>query len=197
MNTLKCCRSRIIELSSVAQLTVALSVVLIIACIVLPVTANAVQGERLVVLPFEMVDNTPVPGGDERNQEMLDKITRFIAQRIEQEGLFEVIPQNQVNEAVSAAQLGTYIHTCNRCEYDLAKQVGGDKVMIGWIYKMSMLILTMHIEIKTVASEKTLISKAYDFRGDNEKAWRRAAQYMVRDMAEKFQAQSLLTRPLN
>jgi hypothetical protein len=70
------------------------------------------------------------------------------------------------------------------CEYDLAKKVEGDKVMTGWIYKMSILVLTMHIEVKDVKSEKTIISKAYDFRGDNEKAWLRAAKYMVRDLGE-------------
>jgi hypothetical protein len=56
--------------------------------------------------------------------------------------------------------------------------------MTGWIYKMSILVLTMHIQVKDVKSEKTLIRKAYDFRGDNEKAWLRAAKYMVRDLGE-------------
>jgi hypothetical protein len=95
-----------------------------------------------------------------------------------------VVPQAEINKAVNDAQLGTYIHTCNQCEYDLAKTVNGDKVMVGWIYKMSILVLTLHIEVKDVESEKTLISKAYDFRGDNEKAWLRAAKYMVRDLGE-------------
>jgi hypothetical protein len=92
------------------------------------------------------------------------------------------VSQDEVNEVVDAAQLGTDIHNCNRCEYDLALALDADKVMIGWIYKMSILILTMHIEVKDVASGKTLISKAYDFRGDNEKAWLRAGKYMVRDL---------------
>jgi hypothetical protein len=95
---------------------------------VMPIAAMSKQNERLVVLPFEIVDN----------------------------------------------------------EYDLARKVGGDKVMIGWIHKMSILVLTMHIKVKDVASEKTIISKAYDFRGDNEKAWLRAARYMVRDLGEKM-----------
>jgi len=160
------------------------NLLLIIVCLVSPAWANAAPGERLVVLPFEIVDNTPVPGGDDRNEKMLDTITRFIARNIKEAGLFDVVSQAEVNEAVSAARLGTYIHTCNHCEYDLAKKVAGDKVMTGWIYKMSVLVLTLHIEVKDVAGEKTLISKAYDFRGDNEKAWLRAAKYMVRDLAE-------------
>lgn len=187
MNTSKCCRLSIIEFSSTAHWAVALILCLITAGIFTPAISNAAQGERLVVLPFEIVDNIPVPGGDERNEAMLEKLTHFIGQMIDEAGLFEVVSQSEVNGVVSAARLGTYIHTCNQCEYDLAKQVDGDKVMIGWIYKMSMLILTMHIEIKDVASGQTLISKAYDFRGDNEKAWLRAAKYMVRDLGEMMQ----------
>ncbi|MGD8912437.1 MAG: DUF2380 domain-containing protein [Candidatus Thiodiazotropha sp.] len=115
---------------------------------------------------------------------MLNSITNFIGRTINNEGIFDVVSQTPVNDTVDAAQLGTYIRTCNQCEYDLAKKVEGDKVMTGWIYKMSILVLTLHIEVKDVASEKTIISKAYDFRGDNEKAWLRAARYMVRDLGK-------------
>ncbi|MCG8043406.1 MAG: DUF3280 domain-containing protein [Candidatus Thiodiazotropha endolucinida] len=123
-----------------------------------------------------------MPGGQERNQKMLDKLTRYIGDSIHQAGLYQVVSQNQVNRAVEDAHLGTDIRNCNLCEYDLARQVDGEKVMTGWIYKMSILVLTMHIEIKNVTDERILISKAYDFRGDNEKAWLRAAQYMIRDL---------------
>ncbi|MCU7942942.1 MAG: DUF3280 domain-containing protein [Candidatus Thiodiazotropha sp. (ex Cardiolucina cf. quadrata)] len=172
-----------IEGPKIVQLAVFMAM---IACILSPAASKAAQRERLVVLPFEIVDNTPVPGGDTRHRKMLEKITGFIGETIEHEGIFDVVSQQQVNDAVNAARLGTYIHTCNHCEYDLAEMVEGDKVMIGWIYKMSMLILTMHIEVKDVESKKTVISKAYDFRGDNEKAWLRAARYMVRDLGEMF-----------
>jgi hypothetical protein len=155
---------------------------LITVTIFLSNTTYAATTEKLAVLPFEIVDNTPVPGGEERNQKMLEKITRYIAQNIDDKRLFKVIPQSKVNKIVSSAQLGTDIRNCNQCEFELGKQVEAEKVMTGWIYKMSILILTMHIEIKDVATQQTFISKAYDFRGDNEKAWLRAADYMLRDL---------------
>ncbi|MEW8191466.1 MAG: DUF3280 domain-containing protein [Candidatus Thiodiazotropha endolucinida] len=183
MNILKCYPYSSIEGSNIVQLAAFMAM---IACFLSPAVSKGAQPERMVVLPFEIVDNTPVPGGNIRHQKMLEKITGFIGERIDSEGIFDVVSQQQVNDAVNTAQLGTYIRTCNHCEYDLAKMVEGDKVMIGWIYKMSTLILTMHIEVKDVESEKTVVSKAYDFRGDNEKAWLRAAKYMVRDLGEMF-----------
>lgn len=147
-----------------------------------PNQSMASEKERLVILPFEIIDNIPSPGSKERNEQMLKNLTTFIGKKIKEHELFEVVTQNRVNDLVSAAQLGTEVHNCNLCEFDLARQAGGDKVMIGWIYKMSLLILTLHIEIKDVSGEKTIIRKAYDFRGDNEYAWSRAAKYMVRDL---------------
>ncbi|MCG7905733.1 MAG: DUF3280 domain-containing protein [Candidatus Thiodiazotropha taylori] len=179
MSTSKHCPRQIL---SILNNQLKLHIALLLALSLLPLTSVAEQLEKLVVLPFEIVDNTPMPGGQERNQKMLDKLTRYIGDSIQQAGLYQVVSQNQVNSAVEDANLGTDIRNCNLCEYDLARQVEGEKVMTGWIYKMSILVLTMHIEIKNVTDERILISKAYDFRGDNEKAWLRAAQYMIRDL---------------
>lgn len=183
MSKLQSCPKLILEYAGGFNLIL---IILSLICVVFPDSLPAAPKERLVVLPFEIVDNTPAPGGEIRNQRMLEKLTSYIGESINDKGIFDVVSQKEVNEVVGAAELGTYIHTCNSCEYDLARQVAGNKVMIGWIYKMSILILTMHIEVKDVASERTIVSKAYDFRGDNEKAWQRAANYMVRDLGEMF-----------
>jgi hypothetical protein len=161
-----------------------LILLLLLYWMVSPIYADARQVDKIAVLPFEIVDNTPVPGGEARNQQMLQKLTQFITDTIRDEGIFQVVPHASVQQVVDNADLGTYIRNCNRCEYDLAREMKSDKVMTGWIYKMSILILTMHIEIKDVGSEKILIKKAYDFRGDNEKAWLRAAKYMLRDLRQ-------------
>jgi len=155
---------------------------LFLAALLCAAPAAASPEERLAVLPFEITDNTPVPGADAHYRQRLEQLTRYVAHAIEEAGIYNAVPQEQVERAVDEARLGTAIHDCNRCEIDLANAVDGDKVMTGWIYKMSILILTLHIEITDVASQQTLISKAYDFRGDNEKAWLRAADYMVRDL---------------
>jgi hypothetical protein len=35
---------------------------------IIPISAMSMQNERLVVLPFEIVDSTPLPGGEQRNE---------------------------------------------------------------------------------------------------------------------------------
>jgi hypothetical protein len=147
--------------------------------VVLP--AGAVDGEpsTLAVLPFEILDTSGEVGSPDRHDAMLASLTRMVGERIEAAHLYKVVPQAIVAKAVAAANPGTYLRDCNGCELDIGRSAGANEVLIGWIYKVSSLILTLHIEIKDVASGQTTYARVFDFRGDNEKAWQRAAQYMV------------------
>jgi hypothetical protein len=84
MNISKYYLYRAIEFSRAVPKAIAL---LIIAGIVQPFATQAAQRERLVVLPFEIVDNTPVPGGEERNEKLLDTLTRYVGRKIDMVGM--------------------------------------------------------------------------------------------------------------
>jgi hypothetical protein len=49
---------------------------------------------------------------------------------------------------------------------------------------MSTLIGSLHIEIKDVATGKIVYTRAFDFRGDNQRAWDRAAKIFVEELTE-------------
>jgi len=141
--------------------------------------ADTPQPHRLAVLPFEIDDNSGEAGAATRHDAMLASITREVAQKIEADKLYDVVPPARVAEAVAAANPGTYLRQCNGCERDIARSVGADRVMIGWIFKMSSLVLSLHVVVKDVATGKVLYAHAFDFRGDDQRAWTRAADYMV------------------
>ncbi len=105
--------------------------------------------------------------------------TRIVGEEIEGAHLYKVVSRDLVDKAVAAENSGTYLRDRNGCELAIARRVGADAVMIGWIFKMSSLVLTLHVDIKDVATGKQTYARAFDFRGDNETAWRRAAAYMV------------------
>ena len=50
------------------------------------------------------------------------------------------------------------------------------------VFRVSNLILTLTYEIMDVATGQITDRKSFDFRGDNDVAWTRAIDYMVRDM---------------
>ena len=147
---------------------------------VTPSTAEA--RKKLAILPFEIHDTSGEAGPASRHAEMLSKLTQYTGERIEASGLYDVVEPSAVAKAVAEVNPGTNLRACNGCEFDIARKIGADEVMIGWVWKVSTLIGTLHVEIKDVASGRTTFAKVLDFRGDNSKAWDRAAAYMVDGM---------------
>ena len=43
----------------------------------------------------------------------------------------------------------------------------------------------MHVEIRDVATGRTIMKKALDFRGDNDATWIRAIEYWIRYMRDR------------
>jgi len=145
-------------------------------------SANAQPRAKLAILPFEINDTSGEVGPASRHAEMLSGLTRYSGERIKASGLYDVVEPAAVAKAVTEVNPGTYLRACNGCELDIARKAGADQVMIGWVWKVSTLIGTLHIEIKDVASGRTTYSKVFDFRGDNRNAWERATAYMVESM---------------
>ncbi len=147
---------------------------------------------RLAVLPFEINDTSGEIGSPNRHEVLLAHLTRFVGERISALGTFDVLDQARVDAAVAAVNPGTYLRGCNGCELDIAKRVGADRVMIGWLFKMSTLVLSLHVVVKDVPTGTIVYAKTFDFRGDNETAWKRAADYMV-EFISKGRKQKLAT----
>jgi Protein of unknown function (DUF2380) len=183
---------------SIARIVLARSFALLLAtglAVALDATDNARAAEgaapTLAILPFEINDNSGEVGSPHRHDAMLTALTRLVGEKIEGAHLYRVVPQALVGKAVAAQNSGTYLRDCNGCELAIGRRAGADQVMIGWIFKMSSLVLTLHVAIKDVATGKPVYARAFDFRGDNERAWERAAEYMVGALAKsRAEAQS-------
>lgn len=149
-----------------------------------PVAAKD-EAPTIAVLPFEIEDTSGEVGPPDRHDAMLKGVTRAVSDKIEAKGLYRVVPADKVANAIAEVDPGTALRGCNGCEFDIAKIAGGDFVMIGWFYKVSTLVGTLHIIVKDVATGGTVYAHVFDFRGDNEEAWQRAADYMIRSLAKR------------
>jgi Protein of unknown function (DUF2380) len=147
-----------------------------------PASRAAEPLQRLVVLPFEIEDRSGEAGASTRYDAMLAALSRSVTVKIAAARLYDVVPQSRIAEAVAAANPGTYLRGCNGCERDIARSVGADQVLVGWIFKMSSLVLSLHVVLKDVTTGRVLYARVFDFRGDNERAWMRAADNMVRSL---------------
>jgi hypothetical protein len=148
--------------------------------------AEARSSVTLAVLPFEIDDNSGEVGAPARHDAMLAELTRFVGARIAAAGVFDLVEPERVAKAVATANPGTYLRRCNGCERDIAHSVGADQVLIGWLFKMSTLVMSLHVVVKDVATGNVIYAQTFDFRGDNETAWQRAADYMVEALRKHF-----------
>jgi hypothetical protein len=83
----------------------------------------------------------------------------------------------QFNQQVNAALKN---NACDNCELTLAKAQGIQRILYPWVYKLSNLVLSLHVVTIDVTTNKTLVKKVHDFRGDNDQSWRRAIEYFVK-----------------
>lgn len=74
------------------------------------------------------------------------------------------------------------VYACEACILDAATQLGADRVMNVWVYRVSALILTLHATIRDGATGQMVFSRHLDLRGDNDKAWLRAESFLIRDL---------------
>lgn len=163
----------------------ALTVTLVAALTILPMTQSKAEPAALktiVVLPFEIQDTSREVGPADRHEAMLGRLTTLVRNEIGHS--YRVEPKNLTDEAVAAVNAGTFLRGCNGCEIDITKRLGANYVLVGWIYKVSTLILALHIDVKDVTTGKTIYARVFDFRGDNEQAYAHAAKAVVRSLKE-------------
>ena len=177
----------------------------IAAAIIAATAVSALSGEvhaepaslqTLAVLPFEIEDTSGEVGPANRHDAMLSRTTTLVRDEIAAAQLYRVVPGNLTEQAVAAVNSGTHLRRCNGCEIDIAKRVDARYVLIGWIYKVSTLVLTLHVDIKDVETGKPVYARVFDFRGDNERAYAHAAKTLVRSLKEESAARSASMRPL-
>ncbi len=142
--------------------------------------AGPKTGKRLLVLDFEIVDTSGEPL-DQR----ADHARRLAAARdaigagLAARGTYEVVDRAAIRADLDEILKQTYLRTCNGCETALARKAGADLVMTGLVNKVSTLILSMGVSIARASSGELVYHQGFDFRGDTDESWSRAALFFT------------------
>ncbi len=101
--------------------------------------------------------------------------------------MYRTVDNNAAAKLIADQKALQDLRNCNGCELDIGRALGADVVIIGWVQKVSSLILNINIEVKDVASGKMLYTKSVDLRSNSGKSWLRGIRYIVDSIAEKKQ----------
>jgi hypothetical protein len=120
-------------------------------------------------------------------QRRLVLISDALRREFDQRGMYRTADNSAAAQLIADQQARQDLRNCNGCELDIGRALRADVVILGWVQKVSNLILNLNIEAKDVASGKTLYTKSVDLRGNTDKSWLRGITYMVDSVAEKKQ----------
>jgi hypothetical protein len=150
------------------------------ATLALPSLSAGAEPPSLLVLNLELVDSSgEVTDQREDHERRLAAVREILAEELAARDVYAVVDASSIQAEIDATRERQYLHACNGCEIRFAREVDADRVLTGHVRKVSSLIMALWIDIRNAQSGRPVLRKVLDFRGDNDKAWRRAALYLV------------------
>ncbi len=130
--------------------------------------------ERLALFPFEFINTSMEPTRADETQR-LAALQPLARERLAAGGyaLVDTAP------VAAAAERAAPLKDCNGCEVPLARDLGADLVALGWVQKVSNLILNVNLQIREVATGRLVKAGSVDIRGNTDESWRRGVVYLV------------------
>jgi hypothetical protein len=155
-----------------------------LTCALLFLPCIALGDEATVaVVDFDLIDTSlqaDFGGPLKADVKRLEKTEEQLRQLVDQSRFFEVIG-DETAERLSRelGQSHQLLHECNSCEMRIGEVVGSDYVLVGWVQKVSNLILNMNLVLRKVPGGEDIVGASVDMRGNTDEAWFRAAEYIV------------------
>jgi Protein of unknown function (DUF2380) len=118
------------------------------------------------------------------HERRLAAVREILAGELAARDVYDVVDPGKIQAEIDATRERQYLHACNGCEIGFAREIGADRVLTGHVRKVSSLIMALWVDIKDAETGRPVVRKVLDFRGDNDRAWQRAALYLVRELEQ-------------
>lgn len=163
---------------------------LLIGMQALATETNLPVPKSAAVMDFELIDEMrdyETEAAKAAQERRLALVSNALRHEFDQRGMYRTVDNNAAAKLIADQKALQNLRNCNGCELDIGRALGADVVILAWVQKVSNLILNINIEVKDVASGKTLYTKSVDLRGNTDKSWLRGIRYMVDSIEEKKQ----------
>ena len=149
--------------------------------------AHSAELRTIAMLDFDLVDDQHEFAPATVEYQRLPAIRDQLESAFAANGLYRVVDIAPARAMIDAYLARTQTRDCNGCELDIGRALGADRVLIGWVQKVSNLILNINIQIEDVASGAVVLNKSVDLRGNTDESWRRGVAALVRSIIDKDQ----------
>ena len=168
----------------------ALRSLVIAGMMVMQSIAGAAGPKSVAVMDFELINDMQDYDSATVNAEQIHRlqlISDAMRKELQERGLYRVADNGKAAALIEKIKATYNLRDCKGCEPEIGKALGADRVMIGWVQKVSNLILNLNIEVKDTATGEIVYNKSVDLRGNTDLSWLRSVHYMVDNIAEKKQ----------
>jgi hypothetical protein len=144
------------------------------------VVSAADAAGKVAVFEFELLHGDLVPGMPSR-KEAEDKRREMISERLRDHlsnSGFTAVDTRRFAAKAAAANL----QACGNCADDFSRELGADYAFTGVVYKVSELVLSMSVLVHDAATSQPVTSATVDLRGNTDESWRRAIDYLYRNV---------------
>jgi hypothetical protein len=141
--------------------------------------ASAAAPARLAVFDFELIDTSlqgEMEGIDPADQARLRMIEAELREHLAQSDRFELVDTAPVADQIDAAGV---LWSCNGCELGIAERLGADLALVGWVQKVSNLILNLNVVIRETSTREQVFATSVDIRGNTDEGWRHGIRYLL------------------
>jgi hypothetical protein len=148
--------------------------------------ALAAEPRTLVVAGFELIEDHPEPALEADHARRIAALDLQLKRGLVDAGLYRLIDTDAAREAVASRRAAhATLYECNGCAQEIGRAAGAELVAVGWVQKVSQLILNVNVEVRDTDSDRVVLTKSVDMRGNNDESWTRALRFMLRDWAER------------
>lgn len=149
--------------------------------------AEDAPAKSIAILDFELIDDQEATVPDHTLGPRLSAISAQLREEFAAKGLYRVVDITPAAALIAKLKTTQEFRLCNGCEVEVAKALGTDRVLIGWVQKVSNLILNLNVQIEDGKTGEILLNKSVDLRGNTDLTWRRGVSYLVQSMVDKHQ----------
>jgi Protein of unknown function (DUF2380) len=153
---------------------------LAIVCTLTSSSVLAVEPVTLAIADFDYLDTS----GETQDQavahaERLKNFTRLLGDELSATGKYQIVTLTCPKPRCSASALDAQSLT------DAARQSGARLLLYGGIHKMSTLVQFGKAQVADIESDQVVYDRTISFRGDDDNAWTRAAQFVAEDLENR------------
>ena len=143
--------------------------------------------KSIAILDFDLVDDQRELAPATIEYQRLPVIRDQLQQAFTANQLYRVVDVGPAAALMETHRSRTQLRDCNGCELDIGRALHADRVLVGWVQKVSNLILNINIQIEDTATGAVVLNKSVDLRGNTDESWRRGVAALVRSIVDKNQ----------